>query len=354
MIRATSASAIALLSALLVACCQSAPPTVVRPEPAGLEEQRGIVRAAFEGADLKADTEAAGRFREGLRSSVSAAWWGFDADDATASLQASLDSGAQIVVVPAMGRPWVTGPLLIRSHTTLVLEEGAEILAKEGGFQKDDASLIALKNVEDVSIYGYGARLAMRKGDYRKAPYQKSQWRHAIEMYGCTRISVLGLTAESSGGDGVYLGRGDAQTYNSQVLLRDLLLRDHYRQGISVISAQDLRIQNVEMSFTEGTLPSAGIDFEPNYADERIVRCVLSNCIIRSNSGPGISAVLRTMDATSADIDIRVEDSFVSGSPISFLVFGAGKVGGRILFVNTKLHGLQLIGPSHRVEISGN
>jgi hypothetical protein len=60
------------------------------------------------------------------------------------------------------------------------------------------------------------------------------------------------------------------------------------------------------------------------------------------------------MDATSADIDIRVEDSFVSGSPISFLVFGAGKVGGRILFVNTKLHGLQLIGPSHRVEISGN
>jgi hypothetical protein len=194
----------------------------------------------------------------------------------------------------------------------------------------------------------------MRKGDYRQAPYSKSEWRHAIEMYGCTGISVLGLTAESSGGDGVYLGRGDQQSYNSDVLLRDLLLRDHYRQGISVISAQDLRIQNVEMSFTEGTLPSAGIDFEPNYPDERIVRCVLSNCVIRSNRGPGIAAVLRMMDSTSRDIDIRVEDSFVAGSPISFLVFGAGKVGGRIVFVNTRLHGIQLVGPDHRVEILGN
>jgi hypothetical protein len=354
MLRAQSVSAIALLMCVLVACCKTAPPSAERPDPAGLEEQRGILRSAFEGTDLTADDEAAGRFREGLRSSVSAAWWGFDPNDATAALQASLDSGATVVVIPSMGRPWVTGPLSIRSHTMLVLEEGTEIIAKEGDFKKDDNSLFALKNVQDVSIYGYGARVAMRKADYRRAPYAKSEWRHAIEMYGCTDISVLGLTAESSGGDGVYLGRGDAQTYNSNVLLRDLLLRDHYRQGISVISAQDLRIQNVEMSFTEGTLPSAGIDFEPNNADERIVRCVLSNCIIHSNNGPGIAAVLKLMDGGSPDIDVRVEDSFVSGSPISFLLFGAGRVGGRIVFVNTKLHGIQLIGPDHRVQVSGN
>lgn len=302
--------------------------------------------------DLLADT--APGVREGLGASVSAAWWGFDPEDATPALQACLDSGARTIVIPAMGRPWVTRPLSIRSHTTLVLQEGVQILSRKGDFRNGDSSLFTLKDVEDVAIYGYGARLTMRKVDYRQQPYKKSEWRHAIEMYGCSRISVLGLSAESSGGDGVYLGRGERQSFNSDVLLRDLLLRDHYRQGISVISAQDLRIENVEMSFTEGTPPSAGIDFEPNYSDERFVRCVLKRCLIHSNRGPGISAVLRKMDESSLDIDIRVEDSYVAGSPISLLVFGAGRVGGRIQFVNTALYGIQLVLSGHRVEISGN
>jgi len=60
------------------------------------------------------------------------------------------------------------------------------------------------------------------------------------------------------------------------------------------------------------------------------------------------------MDENSLDIDIRVEDSYVAGSPISLLVFGAGRVGGRIQFVNTALYGIQLVLPGHRVEISGN
>lgn len=68
--------------------------------------------------DLLADT--APGVREGLGGSVSAAWWGFDPEDAKPALQACLESGARTIVIPAMGRPWVTRPLSIRSHTTLV------------------------------------------------------------------------------------------------------------------------------------------------------------------------------------------------------------------------------------------
>jgi len=353
MSRAHFASASILLAGLLVACCGTTPPALRAPDPAGLETQRGIVRDSFGGTDIRAVSVDAPGLRDGLRSAVSAAWWGFDAQDATAVLQASLDSGARVIVVPSMGRAWVTGPLSIRSHTTLVLEEGVQILSKEGGFQKGDSSLFTLRDVEDVTIYGYGARAAMRKVDYRKAPYERSEWRHAIEMYGCTRISILGLTVESSGGDGVYLGRGE-QSYTSDVLLRDLVLRDHYRQGISVISVQDVRLENLAISFTEGTPPSAGIDFEPNYADERIVRCVVKDCVIYSNRGPGLLAALQKLDAGSQDIDISVEDCIISGSPLSLVVGGSGRAGGRFAFLRTRLHGLQLVLPGSRVKITGN
>ena len=354
MIPGKIAAAAVLLSVLFVACCRTAPPAFVRPDAAGLQKQQRLISEAFEGTDVRAAPEAAPRFTPGQREAVSAAWWGFDPVDATSSLQSSLDSGARLVLVPAMGRPWVTRPLVIRAGTTLVLEQGVEMIARDGSYAKNDAVLFLLKDVEDVTILGYGARCAMRKADYRRAPYEKSEWRHAIEIDGCARVTVAGLTVESSGGDGVYVGRGEKRKWSSEVVLRDLLLRDHYRQGISVISAEDLLIENVEMSFTEGTLPSAGIDFEPNYPDERLVRCILRNCVIHSNAGPGISANLKQMDTTSTGVDIRVENSFVSGSPIALLLWGDRTSGGTIHLIGTTLQGLQIIQPGHRVAIRGN
>jgi Right handed beta helix region len=347
-------ASVVLLSTLLVACCRTAPPGVVRADPSGLEKQQAIVREAFAGTDIHGDAEAAASFARGRRESVSAAWWGFDPEDATSSLQASLDSGARIVVVPAMGRPWITRPLSIRSGTTLVLEEGVELITKKGDFRRNDAALFLLKDVEDVVILGYGARCAMRKEDYRRGPYEKSEWRHAVEIDGCARVLVAGILAESSGGDGVYIGRGDRHTWCSDVELRDLVLHNHYRQGISVISAQGLLVENVEMSFTEGTPPGSGIDFEPNNADERLFRCVLRNCVIHSNQGPAIAVVLSKLDRDSTAVDIQVEDSWVSGSPVSFLVWGDSQAGGAVRFARTKLLGIQVIQPGHRLHLVGN
>jgi len=336
---------------LLVACCPSGPARSW-PDPDGLKAQRALIERSFAGADVRSDSRAAADFHSGQRESVSAAWWGFDENDATHSLQACLDCGARVILIPAMGRPWVTTTLLPRSHTTIIFQEGAEVVAKQGAFRGKGDALLALKNVEDVTLYGYGARLAMRKSDYRSKPYEKSEWMHAIELYGCARVSVLGLKVESSGGDGVYLGRGGPRTFNEHIVLRDLLLRDHHRQGISVISAQDLLIENVEMYLTWGTLPCAGIDFEPNGADERLVDCVLRNCSIRCNAGAGIQVYLKALNASSREIDIRVEDSLVSNFPFALMVFGAGEARGRIDLSNSRLCGAKLIGPGSGVKVT--
>jgi hypothetical protein len=342
--------ALAVLSLLLAAAgCQGAPDARPEPDPGGLRIQRALIEESFAGTDPRG---AAPDSRAGDRESVSAAWWGFDPEDATSSLQAAFDSGARVILVPDMGRPWNTRPLSVRSNCTIIFQEGVELIAREGDFRKYDDVLIALKGVRNVTLYGYGARLAMRKAVYRRPPYERSEYRHALELGGCTGIAILGLSIESSGGDGVYLGRGE-QTYNKDIVLRDLLLRDNYRQGISVISAEDLLVENVEMSFTEGTLPSAGIDFEPNYRDERFVRCVLRNCTIRGNFGPGICLALRNLDASSAAVDIRVEQSRVFDNLFSLVVFGAGRARGTLAFVSTDVSGVPLVFTGSGVRITG-
>ncbi len=334
----------------LAACCSVVGPTAPRPSPQGVEAQRALIARTFSGTDLRDDPAALAAFRAGLRDSLSVAWLGHDETDATGSLQACLDSGARVVLIPALDHRWVTQPLFVRSNTEIVMQEGVQVVAKEGSFRGSVDSLFSLANVADVTFSGYGARLIMRKNDYRRKPYGESQWRHGIEMYGCTDVSILGLAVESSGGDGIYLGRGD-QPYNKNVILRDLSLRDNYRQGISVISAEDLLIDNVEISGTEGTLPSAGIDFEPNSSDERIVRCVLQDCAIRSNAGPGILVYLKTFDKDSRPIDISVRRSVVSRSLFALMLVGADRARGTIELRRTSMCGLQIVGQGSGVKV---
>ena len=100
-------------------------------------------------------------------------------------------------------------------------------------------------------------------------------------------IKVLGLTLALSGGDGIYLGVSKTGVPSENVVIKDVICDRNYRQGISVISARNLLIENTIMRDTGGTPPAAGIDFEPNEASERIVRCVMRNCVAENNQGDG-------------------------------------------------------------------
>ncbi len=342
----------AFSAAIAIACCRSVGDVGITPDPEGILLQRRLIGESFAGTDIRSDPRARADFENGARDAVSVAWWGFDETDATGILQACFHSGARIILVPNMGKPWVAGPLFLDSDTTLLLEEGVEIHAKKGSFQEPADSLFTLRNLRNVTLYGYGARLKMRKEDYRRPPYRKAEWRHAFKLHGCTGIALYGVTAESSGGDGVYLGTDERKRFNENIILKDLVLRDHYRQGISVISAQGLLIENVEMSFTEGTLPSAGIDFEPNYSEERLARCTLKNCLIASNGGAGISAALGALNEQSLPLDIRIENCTVAGNFCSLFIIGAGKTRGRIDFVGNTLRGLRLIPACSPVKIT--
>jgi hypothetical protein len=348
----------ALFSSLCVilslACCRSAGEIGIAPDPQGVVLQRSMIAENFAGTDVRSDPIARKEFDSGRRDAVSAAWWGFEEADSTAILQSCLDSGARIILVPDMGKPWIVEPLSLRSGTTLLLEEGVEIQAKKGSFQKSDDALFVLRRLHDVTLYGYGARLAMRKEDYRRPPYGRAEWRHAFRLHGCTGIALYGVTAESSGGDGVYLGSDGGQRFNENVILKDLVLRDHYRQGISVVSAQDLLIENVLMTRTEGTAPSAGIDFEPNGPDERLVRCTLRNCVITANRGAGISFALQALNKSSPPLSVRVEGCIVAGNSTPLFFYGIDGARGSIELHGNALRGIRLVPASPSLKITVN
>lgn len=242
--------------------------------------------------------------------------WGFDPEDATAALQGAIDSKARVVIVPFMGAPWVIRPVKLRSDLELVFEAGVLIQAKAGEFLGGGDSLFRAVDATNITVRGMGATLRMRKKDYQAAPYPKAEWRMGLAFLGCRDVRVEGLRIESSGGDGIYIGSSQTHRWCENVTLSHCICHDNHRQGISIISAVHLLIENCVLSGTEGTPPEAGLDLEPDSPDERLMDCVIRNCIVSDNAGNGILVWLKPLTASSAPVSIRFENCHVRMGPI--------------------------------------
>jgi parallel beta helix pectate lyase-like protein len=243
----------------------------------------------------------------GKRTLANAAWWGFDHDDSTEMLQAAINSAARTLIIPFMGEPWVVRPLQLRSQQEIVFDPGVVVLAKKGEFRGPGDSLFTAISQSNIVLRGYGATLRMHKRDYQNPPYSKAEWRMGLALRGCHHVLVEGLRIESSGGDGIYVDGGGGFDWSEDITLRNCVAYDNHRQGLSVISAVNLLVENCTFANTWGTAPEAGIDLEPDIENQRLVNCLIRNCIVENNNGNEVLIYLKPLTTNSQPVSIRFE-----------------------------------------------
>lgn len=108
---------------------------------------------------------------------------GFDPTDATSTLQAAIDSGADRVVVRNMGADWVVNQsILLRSEQEIFFEPGVVISA---GPMLGENDILRGVRINDVVLRGYGA--AIRGID--------TVTRHGLSMNGIENLQILGGVA---------------------------------------------------------------------------------------------------------------------------------------------------------------
>ena len=307
------------------------------------------VTAAFGQAPRNA--RAIEEVASGRQKVARASWWGYDPADATAALQAAIDSGAEKVVVENLGTPWIVDKIRLASNQEVFFEKGVVVVAKRGAFKGKGDSLFTAAVAENVTLTGDGATLKMWREDYDSDAYEKAEWRHVLSIRSCTNVRIAGLTLAESGGDGIYLGVAQKGVTNSNVRIENVVCENNYRQGISVISAENLTIENCLLRGTGGTAPMAGIDFEPNHASEKLVNCVMRNCVAEDNQGDGYLFYLKNLNQQSEPISIRLENcrSIGNRSGLRFIMGnGADRpaVAGRVEFVDCRFTGGKMGGIS--------
>lgn len=245
--------------------------------------------------------------------------------DATANIQAAIDTGDSKIILDNHGAPWQTGPIfLTKPNQEIHFANGAQVMAIAGGYQGTRDAMFTVQ-ANNVTLNGYAngtdttagtATLEMRKADYQKPPYTKAEWRHTVYIGGFSNITVKGLTLKDSGGDGICVGRKfSKQGYAHNVVLRDIVSENNHRQGISVGSVVNLDVSNAVFKNTDGTPPEAGVDLEPDQPYDRLENISFRNCRFENNTGSNVTIHLkRQAGPLVKDISIDFTDCVLDGS----------------------------------------
>ena len=267
-----------------------------------------LTAAALTAGDIAPNQEKLAGVADGSITAARASWWGFSEKDSTEILQAALDSGVSVLTIDKQETPWIVRPLKIPSNIEVVLDDEVTVEAKEGEFFGLVDSLLTITGENVILRGGRGSVLKMRKKDYQNPPYELSEWRHAVRLHGVRNVVIRDLTIRASGGDGIYVGAGEDGGPCENVVVRNVFCDDNNRQGISVVSARGLLIEDCVLANTSGLPPQAGIDIEPNKPDQCLVDCVVRRCLMANNSGDGIEIYLPYMNADSEPISVTIED----------------------------------------------
>ncbi len=257
---------------------------------------------------LGIDKVAIAELKAGKHTEANVNWWVEDKSDNTQALQNALDSGAKRVIIPYKATPWISGPLFLRSNQEIILEKGAILQAKDDAFHEINTKFLNVKQVENVTIRGYSASIRMNRARYILPPFYRSESRHIIDINGSKNIKIIGLSLTDAGGDGICIH------YAENVLLKDLKCLRNFRQGLSVVSAKNLTVENCLFAETGGALPGTGVNLEPENDNDRLENIVFRNCRMKNNNGTGFSISAFNLTENAVPFSIKLENCVIDGS----------------------------------------
>lgn len=263
---------------------------------------------------LGVDKAAIAELKAGKRIDADVSWWTDNENDNTRALQSALDSGAKRVIIPYKTTPWLSGPLFLRSNQEIVLEKGAVLQAKDDDFHGIDIKFLNMRQLENVTIRGYGASIRMNRACYIQPPFYRSESRHLIDINGCKNIQIIGLSLTDAGGDGIRIANGPRQYYSENILLKDLKCLRSFQQGLAVVSVKNLIVENCTFAWTGGALPGTGVSLEPENDSHRLENIVFQNCLMKNNNGTGLSIAAFNLTENAVPFSVKVKNCIIDGS----------------------------------------
>ncbi len=152
----------------------------------------------------------------------------------------------------------INDTIKLESNITLDLN-GSTIIYETNS--KTNYSVFNIRNVENVKLIN-----GVLHGDKNTHDYSSiestHEWGMGIDTRNSSNITISNVKIGNMTGDGVYISN------NKDMQVNNCIISDNRRQGISVISGNNIEIFDNEIYTINGTNPKAGINCEANYDNE--------------------------------------------------------------------------------------
>jgi hypothetical protein len=225
---------------------------------------------------------------------------GFGGDD-TSVFQTALNSTAshgQVLEIPAGS--YNISPINFPSNSSVQVDAGVTVSANSG-YGSGDRMLNV--NSNNVTITGAGGSKSVFQMPKARAASQGdgSQYRHCLSIQNASNVTVTGIACNQSGGDGVYVSAA------TNVTITNCVFDGNFRDAGSVIGRLNhINISNNVFSNTNGTLPQAGVDVEPNNPGDFLLDVNFTDNTMVNNAGDGLAISLWTLNNTSQPVSVTV------------------------------------------------
>ncbi|SMO83651.1 Right handed beta helix region [Chryseobacterium rhizoplanae] len=202
--------------------------------------------------------------------------------------------------------------LQLKDNTTLLFDDNSQLKLKASNNQ--GYAIIDITGKKNVSIYNPDI-----VGDRTVHTGKTGEWGMGINIKDAVNVKVYNPVIKDCWGDGIYIG-GNGFSNNISVI--GGLIDNNRRNGISVISGDNILLQNLVVSNTNGANPKTGIDIEPNTPDNKKVNISLQSIITFNNEVSGLAFYLARLrgDTNANNVNVVIENfkDFYSKSGISY------------------------------------
>ena len=204
----------------------------------------------------------------------------------------------------------------LKSDVSLLIPKTTTIKAIANNVES--YQILKAENISNFKIYG-GGTIEGERDDHVGTT---GEWGMGISILGCNGYEISDLTIIDCWGDGIYIGTGTA-AFSANGYISNVTCDNNRRQGMSIISVKKLTVENSSFINTNGTLPTAGIDLEPNDGTNFLENVYFSNIYTENNGGSGF--IISTRNLTN-DISITVDGLKDVGSNQGIYIEGSADV----------------------------
>ncbi|SEO49947.1 hypothetical protein SAMN05444671_3609 [Flavobacterium sp. CF108] len=209
--------------------------------------------------------------------------------------------------------------LSLKSNSILYFNQKSKLIITPNSLPK--YQILDVRNIENVKIYN--PKLV---GDKNKHKGAAGEWGMGINIISSSNITIYNPEIINCWGDGIYIS-GVSTKESENIYVEGGLLDNNRRNGISIISGKNINISNLYIANTNGTLPMAGIDVEPNENDNTLEKINLTKINTFNNGDAGIAIILLNMIGKKYhDVDVNINSHKDTFSKYG-LIMGGSKTG---------------------------